>query len=77
MALHVYHVGYVFMVKRMLDSLRVRNEDDVLDFISGVLGIGFILFFLFPVFIFAYVLFYFKVDLDHDGKEDNKWIWQK
>lgn len=77
MVLHVYHVGYVFMVKRMLDFLRVRNEDDVLDFISGVLGIGFILFFLLPVFIFAYVLFYFKVDLDHDGKEDNKWIWQK
>jgi hypothetical protein len=61
----------------MLDFLRVRNEDDVIDFISGVLGIGFILFFLIPVFIFAYVLFYFKVDLDHDGKEDNKWIWQK
>jgi len=77
MALRVYHVACVFMVKPMLDFLRVRNEDDVIDFISGVLGIGFILFFLIPVFIFAYVLFYFKVDLDHDGKEDNKWIWQK
>ena len=45
--------------------------------LSGIFGVIAILFFLIPITIFIYVLFFFKTDLDHDGKEDNKWIWEK
>lgn len=49
----------------------------MLEVLSGFFGSIVILFFLIPITIFIYVLFLFKTDLDHDGKEDNKWIWQK
>jgi uncharacterized membrane protein len=49
----------------------------MIDFISMIIGVVGILFFLIPITIFIYVLFFFKTDLDHDGKEDNKWIWEK
>ena len=49
----------------------------MIDTFSIFFGIVAILFFLIPAAIFIYVLFFFKTDLDHDGKEDNKWIWQK
>ncbi len=49
----------------------------MLEVLSIFFGAMTILFFLIPIAVFIYVLFFFKTDLDHDGKEDNKWIWQK
>jgi uncharacterized membrane protein len=49
----------------------------MIDIISAILGVLGILFILIPISIFIFVLFFVKADVDHDGKEDNKWIWEK
>lgn len=49
----------------------------MIDIFSAIFGVVGILFILIPISIFVFVLFFVKADVDHDGHDDAKWLWQK